>query len=149
MSDQIKNKQLLVNSDFNFNNQKLINLSDPVSSTDAVNLRSLLASKEYGKEYTDTLFNNTNGSLSIGAISEHRFLEIKYTVGRNGIYQSGNVEMFHDGVTVESNHSYMNVQDIGVSFGARIFSGNLYLTYSVNDNNNDCTIKYVLFKITI
>lgn len=148
MSDQIKNKQLLVNSDFNFNNQKLINLSDPVLPTDAVNLRSLQSNKEYGKEYIDTLPNNSSGTILIGLISDFRYLELKYTIGRNGIYQYGTVEIVQNGSVAESTHTYINLQDIGVSFDATISAGNVYLTYTVTNANFDCTIKYVLFKIT-
>lgn len=56
MSNKIKNKQLVVTSDFDFLNNKLINLASPSASTDGVN-----------KEYVDTT--SINSAMQTGLYS--------------------------------------------------------------------------------
>ena len=146
----IKNKQIEVRSSFDINNQKLINVADPTSDKDGVNLRVL--NSRVSSEEVSTLSNNsTNEEILVGNSLEDRSIIIDYVMERGLIYQEGYIRILNDDVDVFASHQFQNTADIGVDFvGAVLYTdGSITISFDVDDNIDDVTFKYIIRKISI
>jgi hypothetical protein len=99
----IKNKQILVNSPFNLNNQPLINVADPIDQNDATNLKTL--NTLAGTIGTLTLLNNSYEEITIGSSLEDRLIIIDYIIERNGAFEEGTIRILNTDTNLLHTHT--------------------------------------------
>jgi len=149
----IKNKQIIVDTPFNINNNKLINVGDPTSDNDAVNLKFLNTKiSSISTDYSSVLSNNTNDEeILVGNSLEDRSIIIDYVMERGLVFQEGSIRILNDGIDVYATHNFQNTANIGVSFnGSFIYTdGTITVSFDVDNSGNNVTIKYIVRKIKI